>query len=203
MIIRLIKMKRLWIGLALALCWSLIALPTLAQKPGDIGQAATETATPTWGGAWHGYILIQWSPDLPGAITERGSYLGPPHPYCDIDLGCIPTEAPPVPPELDGVLRLLGPEHSDWPPYVVSVRYNLDNSAAIVEARFDVMPTQESVLNLISERAYNMPHAEMGAITVTIFGVEDGTTIPSWEQSWEACLAYIAAHNAEWEPPIQ
>jgi hypothetical protein len=194
-------MRRLWLVLTIA-ALGLMSLTGLAaaQKPGpEAGpetRTPTETLTPTFAGAWHGYILVQWTPEIVDNIRGRSAILGTPHPYCDIDLGCVPTAEPPIPPPLAETFALLAPEHGSWPPYLLQIRYNLEYTAAILEARFDVAPTIDNILNLLSQRALALPHDELRGLTVAIFA-PSGT----WAESRYACAVYLAAHQAEWGLP--
>jgi hypothetical protein len=164
----------------------------IAQEPTET-QAPTEILTATFTGAWHGYILIEWS-------AQFTTMLQRPRPTLTPCKGC-----PEPPPDATAILTTdpigeamnqLAPSHGNWPPYLLQVRYSLDGLKAIVEARFDVQPSQEDIINRLSGRSGVLP-AQMGTVTVIVFA-PGGT----WQESQQACLEYLNKHVVDWQEPL-
>lgn len=164
------------VGLILVVMLALAASTAEAQvKP-----TATPTLTPTATAvhAWQGYLLIEFNPAEP--TLSRG---------VDVELEKRIREA----------FAQLAPERSSWPPYALQIGpCNIARTACIIEARFDRMPTLDSVADRLGSRLGTDRRTMSESIRLTPFA-PGGT----WQESQAECLKYLEENAKEWQPPME
>jgi hypothetical protein len=155
---------------------SILLIGVVLLIPRSFGQVVQAQATMPAGSSWHGYILIEIAPVGPfiaGVTTAQKA-------------------------RIHEALAMIADEHPNWPSYALQdSRWRLDNLAVIVEARFASMPTKAVAVQLVSNRSGYTVAQVNAALSFTVFAY-GGT----WSESRDACVAYLAAHTAEWEPTL-
>jgi hypothetical protein len=112
-------------------------------------------------------------------------------------------------------LRALVPERDEQPAWRVHLRLRLDNQAAIVEARWKDADVTDASIRRYLAQAFGVAEGTVtSAATTNAYGrvltltynsvqrvrfILFGGAGASWEQSWQAALAYLAANIAQWE----
>lgn len=123
--------------------------------------------------SWHGYGMIEIV--SPAETLTRGF---------DVELM----------PRIREALSFLAPTRGSWPPYLLQIGpCRLDGLACIIEARFDRMPTQETIADRLGSRLDMDRGSVSGSLRLTLFA-PGGT----WEESHRAVTAYLIEHTREW-----
>jgi len=95
-----------------------------------------------------------------------------------------------------GNMGNLGEHNSQQPAENNHMRVSLNGLSAIIEALFDEAEiTRNALIQFVADALGLNPGQVDASLNITLFA-EGGT----WEQSRQACLSYLAANRAEWEP---
>lgn len=126
--------------------------------------------------AWHGYVLLSVNPALADTWDE----------------GKRAKMA-------QGVRALITDfkrDGEDYPPYILQVRWALNQRSVIIEGNFDATSKTELVKKIATELG-RAQTAINNALTLTRFAPGG-----SWYESRAACEAYLETNAAAWEANI-
>lgn len=122
---------------------------------------------------WHGYVLLSVNPALADSWDEG--------------------KRAKVAQGVRALVTNFKRNGSDYPPYILQVRWALDRRSVIVEGNFDATTKASLVQRIAAELGVTQTQVSNN-LTITVFG--GGKT---WAESRDACAAYIQANRATWE----
>lgn len=123
--------------------------------------------------AWHGYVLLSVNPALADTWDEG--------------------KRAKVARGVRALISEIKRDGGDWPPYILQVRWALNQRSVIIEGNFDATSKTELVKKIAAELGVTQTQVNNN-LTVTVFG--GGKT---WAESRAACEAYLQSNRATWE----